>query len=117
MLALKRLDILAHRSPVQSNDLAEHAMRGYGTEALRAKGENYAVVSGCLEATAAAVDILKRGGNLVDAALAGSAVLCVVLPQAVVAVNATGAAPWRGTIDAYSARGHRVVPVAGPLSI
>jgi gamma-glutamyltranspeptidase/glutathione hydrolase len=109
-------------------------MRTYGPGALSAVGENYAVVCGCHEATAAAVDMLRRGGNVVDAALAASATLCVALPQAVsvggdlfalvklgdapvVAVNATGAAPLEGTVAAYRARGYRSVPVSGPLSI
>ena len=103
-------------------------------ESLSAVGERFAVSAGCPEATAAALDCLRAGGNVVDAALAGSAVLCVVLPHAVTiggdlfglvklgdqpiaAVNAAGAAPRAGSIAAYAARGHKLVPVAGPLSI
>jgi gamma-glutamyltranspeptidase/glutathione hydrolase len=97
-------------------------------------GERFAVASGSPEATAAAALILRSGGNVVDAALAGSAALCVTSPQAValggdlfalitrpgatpIAVNGTGAAPMQASIPYYRSRGHAIVPVIGPLSI
>jgi len=98
-----------------------------------AHGERFAVSSGCAEATAVALECLRGGGNVVDAAIAGSAVLCVVLPQAATiggdlfaivkmgdaaaAVNATGRAPRSASTAAYKARGLRLVPAHGPLSI
>ena len=45
----------------------------YGSQAMAATGHP--------AATAAAVEVLAEGGNAVDAALAASAVLCVVLPH------------------------------------
>jgi gamma-glutamyltranspeptidase/glutathione hydrolase len=101
----------------------------------RSAGSRFAVASGCRYATETAAGVLARGGNVIDAALAGSAVLCVTLPHSVsiggdlfalvktrdapgvVALNSTGAAPRRGDIAQYRARGHRFVPLRGPLSI
>lgn len=98
-------------------------------------GSRFAVASGCRYATEAAAGVLAQGGNVIDAALAGSAVLCVTLPHSVsiggdlfalvktrdaprvVALNSTGAAPRRGDIAQYRARGHSFVPLRGPLSI
>jgi gamma-glutamyltranspeptidase/glutathione hydrolase len=107
----------------------------HGLQTQSARGSRYAVACGCKEATAAAVQILETGGNVVDAALAASAVLCVALPQAVsvggdlfalvkagsnaepVAVNATGSAPLEASIDTFRSLGHNLIPAAGPLSI
>ena len=98
-------------------------------------GSRFAVASGCRYATEAAAGVLAQGGNVIDAALAGSAVLCVTLPHSVsiggdlfalvktrgapgvVALNSTGAAPRRADIAQYRARGHSFVPLRGPLSI
>jgi gamma-glutamyltranspeptidase/glutathione hydrolase len=98
-------------------------------------GGRFAIASGCRYATATAADVLLRSGNVIDAAVAGSAVLCVTLPHAVsiggdlfalvkasdtpgvTALNSTGAAPRRADIATYRARGHRLVPQRGPLSI
>lgn len=47
-----------------------------------ASGRRFAVVSGHTLATQAALSVLKDGGNVVDAAIAGCAVLTVALPHA-----------------------------------
>lgn len=109
-------------------------MSHHGPQAQFATGKKFSVVAGCPEATNTAMDVLRDGGNVVDAALAASAVLCVALPQAVsvggdlfalvkmgnaypVAVNATGAAPRAATIDAFHSKGLDLIPTAGPLSL
>src|SRR5262245_3655314 len=101
----------------------------------QSQGNRFAVSSGCGYATRVAADVLEQGGTCVDAAIAGSAALCVTLPHSVsiggdlfaliklkgqsqiTAINATGAAPSRGSTATYRARGLDSVPVRGPLSI
>ncbi|MCO5161615.1 MAG: gamma-glutamyltransferase family protein [Mesorhizobium sp.] len=85
-------------------------------------------------ATATALDVLKSGGNAVDAAVAASAVLTVVEPHmtgiggdcfvllaepdgSVHGLNGSGRAPAAATPEAYRARGLTEIPEFGPLSI
>jgi gamma-glutamyltranspeptidase/glutathione hydrolase len=102
---------------------------------VKASGKQYAIASGCPDATATAAAILEAGGNIVDAAIAGSAVQCVTSPHLVsvggdlfamvkfandpqvLAVNATGAAPLHASIDGFHAAGHSLIPIRGPLSV
>ena len=105
------------------------------TESLVATGSRYAVTSGCRDASATAAAILHDGGNIVDAAIAGSAVQCVTSPHLVsiggdllcvvkfahepqvLALNAVGVAPQAANIAAYKRLGHSLVPLRGPLSV
>lgn len=98
-----------------------------------ATGNDFAVSAGCPEAVQAAQDIFRQGGNIVDAAVAAVATSCVAMPhmtgiggelfalvamkgQPVVAVNATGAAPEKATIEAYQSAGYSSIPTVGGLA-
>ncbi len=98
-------------------------------------GQNGMVSSGHYLASLAGVEILKEGGNAVDAALAAAFVSAVVKPETsgpggdlfalvsmkksgkVEALNGSGPAPAKASIEEFHRRGLKSIPQYGPLAI
>src|SRR4029434_4175358 len=98
-------------------------------------GQNGMVSSGHQLASQAGVSVLREGGNAADAALAAAFVMAVVKPETsgpggdlfalvymrktgkVEALNSSGPAPAKATIEYFHDRGLKSIPQYGPLSI
>lgn len=96
-------------------------------------GEAMAATSHPL-ATLTAIEVLRAGGNSVDAAIAASALLCVAEPQmtgvggdcfvlyspragAPKALNGSGGAPAKATVAWYAERGFKDIPSRSPHAV
>ncbi len=98
-------------------------------------GQNGMVAAGHHLSALSGMKVLQEGGNAVDAALAAGFTLAVVRPEAcglggdlfalvhmrnretVEALNASGPAPSRATIEFFRRKGLSSIPREGPLSI
>jgi gamma-glutamyltranspeptidase / glutathione hydrolase len=98
-------------------------------------GQNGMVSCGHQLGALTGIDILREGGNAVDAALAAAFVMAVVKPETsgpggdlfalvymrktgkVEALNSSGPAPAKATIEYFYEHGLKSIPQYGPLSI
>jgi gamma-glutamyltranspeptidase / glutathione hydrolase len=98
-------------------------------------GQHGMVSAGHSLGALAGVRILQEGGNAIDAALAAAFVMAVVKPEAcgpggdlfalvftkkngqVEAINSSGPAPAKASIDYFHGHGLKSVPTSGPLSV
>ena len=99
------------------------------------RSRNGMAATSSVTATMTAIDILKRGGNALDAAIAACAVQCVVEPESTgiggdnfclyspngakipIAFNGSGRAPAAATVEWYQAQGITSIERQTPHSV
>jgi gamma-glutamyltranspeptidase/glutathione hydrolase len=138
---LLRPDYAADLSVEKWNLGPEHlllAHRGSATHVLEGKtfiSKNCAVATEHPLSSLAAFEVLEKGGNAVDAAVAGSFCISVVHPQLsglggdffalaymrreekVYCINSSGWSPQSLTVDAMKSEGAGKMPTYGPMSV
>jgi gamma-glutamyltranspeptidase/glutathione hydrolase len=118
------------------NSMAQDRLTGetFGTRSVVMAQHGIACTSHPL-ATQAAIDILRRGGNAIDAAIGANAVLGVTDPEmngiggdlfAIVydartkklyGLNSSGRSPYNLTLDILRQGGRQLIPYTGPLPV
>lgn len=126
------LSIFISNAPVFSQD--RYTGKSFATRSMVIAQNGMACTSQPL-ATIAALDILKKGGTAVDAAIAANAVLGVTEPamngiggdlfaivydaktKKIYGLNASGRSPYSLTTEEFKKQGLTRIPVNGPLAV
>src|SRR2546423_1335704 len=131
LLALLCAVLLALPSPVEAERLTPRAGRAGRSVVLAPHGM---VATSHPLATQVGLDVLKQGGNAVDAAIAANAALGLMEPMScgvggdlyalvwdaktkkLYGLNASGRAPYAATRELFAKKGLKEIPETGPLS-
>src|SRR5579862_1137299 len=128
------------RPPVSLARQAAYPLRGEPMRDLNRSGRSAAMAANGMiatsqpRATLAGLDVLRAGGNALDAAIAAVAMQCVVEPESTgiggdcfvlyspkgappVALNGSGRAPAKATAEWYAARGITDIEVTTPHAV
>jgi gamma-glutamyltranspeptidase/glutathione hydrolase len=131
LLALLIAIVLALPAAVEAERLTPKAGRAGRSVVIAPHGM---VATSHPLATQIGLDVLKQGGNAVDAALAADAALGLMEPMScgvggdlyalvwdaktkkLYGLNASGRSPYAATRDYFAQKGHKEIPTSGPLS-
>jgi gamma-glutamyltranspeptidase/glutathione hydrolase len=131
LLALLGTILLALPSVVEAERLTPRAGRSGRSVVMAPHGM---VATSHPLATQVGLDVLKQGGNAVDAAIAANAALGLMEPMScgvggdlyalvwdaktkkLYALNASGRSPYAATRDTFAKKGLKEIPETGPLS-
>ena len=140
-MSLKRLTVIALATvwscvePAEDSSLEHQGMQFPSVNRPDVRGVQGALVSGHPLATAAGYEVLRTGGNAIDAAVTMAGVLAVVRPHMngvggdafgifydgdtgeVIGMNGSGRAGALATPEFFDLAGQEEVPSSGPLSV